>query len=172
MVMQSKDIFEYRATKDWPYAISSGCVVYRYVGDELQVLLLKRAAGDFPELSDNDRDTFHLPKGGVERRETLEQTALREITEETGLRSLRIIDQLDKLHFFYRMKGKLIFMTNFVFLIEATDPSEELVPEESEGIIDVRWFDEATARAMIEYKATKVLFDSAIRKIRDLEPKA
>ncbi|MFO0971256.1 MAG: NUDIX domain-containing protein [Candidatus Saccharimonadales bacterium] len=83
--MQLSDNSEYRASKDWPYAISAGCVVYRFKDDKLQVLLLKRAAGDFPELSDNDRDTFHLPKGGVERRETLEQTALRETAEEAGV---------------------------------------------------------------------------------------
>ena len=140
---------------------SAGGIIFRRSEKGLELLLIQDL-----------KNRWTIAKGHVESGETLEQTALREITEETGLRSLHIIDQLDKLHFFYRMKGKLIFMTNFVFLIEATDPSEELVPEESEGIIDVRWFDEATARAMIEYKATKVLFDSAIRKIRDLEPKA
>ena len=140
---------------------SAGGIIFRRSEKGLEFLLIQDL-----------KNRWTIAKGHVESGETLEQTALREITEETGLRSLHIIDQLDKLHFFYRMKGKLIFMTNFVFLIEATDPSEELVPEESEGIIDVRWFDEATARAMIEYKATKVLFDSAIRKIRDLEPKA
>lgn len=83
--MQLSDNSEYRASKDWPYAISAGCVVYRFKDDKLQVLLLKRAAGDFPELPDSDKDTFHLPKGGVARTETLEQAALRETAEEAGV---------------------------------------------------------------------------------------
>ncbi len=76
---------EYRATATWPYAISAGCVVYRRVDGVLHILLLKRAAGDFPQLLDGDKDTFHLPKGGVARNETLEQAALRETAEEAGV---------------------------------------------------------------------------------------
>src|SRR6266536_3283358 len=51
-----------------------------------------------------------IPKGHVELGESLEQTAHREIREETGLRDLQIRDKLDKTHFFYRKAGKLIFM--------------------------------------------------------------
>jgi len=139
---------------------TAGGIIFRRAQNGLEFLLIQDL-----------KNRWTIAKGHVESGETLEQTAVREIAEETGLTKLNIIDKLDKLHFFYRMKGKLIFMTNFVFLIESTDLNEQLVPEESEGIIDVRWFDEATARAMIEYKATKVLFDSAIRKIRELDPK-
>lgn len=139
---------------------SAGGIIFRYAKNGLEFLLIQ-----------DIKSRWTIAKGHVESGETLEQTALREITEETGLSKLKIIDQLDKLHFFYRMGGKLIFMTNFVFLIESIDLNEAVVPEQSEGIVDVRWFDETNARAMIEYKATRVIFDSAIRKIRELEGK-
>lgn len=75
---------EYRATKDWPYSVGSGCVVYRNTVDEVEVLVLVRKAGEFPDLIGSDKDSYHLPKGHVSRNETLEQTALRETLEEAG----------------------------------------------------------------------------------------
>lgn len=73
---------EYRASKDWPYAISAGCVVYRHSKDGFEVLLLKRGAGHRANRMGGDQ--FNLPKGHVEHNETIEQSALRETAEEAG----------------------------------------------------------------------------------------
>lgn len=74
---------EYRATKKWPYAISAGCVVYRYNNSVAEVLLLKRE----PTHSHNVTKvpTYNLPKGHVDFGETLEQAAARETNEEAGV---------------------------------------------------------------------------------------
>lgn len=112
---------------------------------------------------------WSIPKGHVESGETLEQTAVREIGEETGLTKLTIHDKLDKVHFFYRREGKLIYMTTFIYLVESTDPSEPLVLENSEGIVDLKWFTAEQASQVMEYKDLKVLLDLAIAKIDQLE---
>ena len=81
--MQLYDINEFRATKNWPYAVCAGCVIYRTTAQGVaEVLLLKREA-------ENDRTvedfiTYHLPKGHNNVNETLMQTAVREALEETG----------------------------------------------------------------------------------------
>ncbi len=126
---------------------------------------VKNAALEFLLLQDV-KGRWSIPKGHVEGGETLEQTAIREIGEETGLMSIKIIDKLDKIHFFYRMDGKLIFMTTYVFLMESTDPNETLLPEKSEGIVDVSWFDELAAGRAIEYKATKVLLEEGAKRVK------
>jgi 8-oxo-dGTP pyrophosphatase MutT (NUDIX family) len=134
---------------------TAGGVVFRVKNGGLEFLLLQDVKG-----------RWSIPKGHVESGETLEQTAVREIEEETGLSQIKIIDKLDKIHFFYRMNGKLIFMTTFVFLMEATEPDETLQPEKSEGIIDVSWFDEAAALRAIEYKATRVLVEEGAQRVK------
>jgi len=67
---------EYRATKGWPYQIAAGCVVYRSGTDGTEILLLFR--------NESDGKHYHLPKGTLNRSETLEQCALRETVEESG----------------------------------------------------------------------------------------
>ena len=75
---------EYRATKNWPYSIAAGCVVYKIEAGELEVLLLLRKAGEFPQFIDGNVDTYHLPKGHIKLNETVEQAAVRETAEEAG----------------------------------------------------------------------------------------
>lgn len=79
--MELYDANEYRATDDWKFEISAGCIVYR-VRDTVEVLLLKRDPEH--EYSTTDYPTYHLPKGHVGFAETLDHAALRETKEEAG----------------------------------------------------------------------------------------
>jgi len=106
-----------------------------------------------------------IPKGHVEPGESIEQTALREVCEETGLNNLRLGERLDKLHFFYRREGKLIFMTTHVFLMQAKGDTNALIPEDSEGIADAKWFDAIEAMGLVEYRDTERIFEVALQKI-------
>lgn len=77
---------EYRATEDWPYAISSGCVVYRKLNGQIKVLLLPRDNSKNKWGRDGGQKiSYHLPKGHVEFDETLPETAERETQEEAGV---------------------------------------------------------------------------------------
>lgn len=140
-----------RAVHDY----TAGGVVFRRKNGGLEFLLIQDL-----------KDRWSIPKGHVESGEALESTALREITEETGLKNLQIIEKLDKIHFFHRVQKQLIFTTTFVFLIESTNLEEPVVVENSEGITDARWFREAEALKAIEYKDTKILVELAAGKIK------
>jgi ADP-ribose pyrophosphatase YjhB (NUDIX family) len=77
---------EYRASENWPYAISAGCVVYRYnEGGSYDLLLLSRDyAHNIYSAGDTSRPSYHLPKGHVNFNESLEAAAMRETEEEIG----------------------------------------------------------------------------------------
>jgi 8-oxo-dGTP pyrophosphatase MutT (NUDIX family) len=134
---------------------TAGGVVYRRAEDRIEILMIQDRLG-----------RWTIPKGHVEEGERIEQTATREVGEETGLTDLRLGEKLDKLNFFYRKEGKLIFMTTYVFLIEALGDTDGVVPEDSEGIVDAKWFDSAEALGLIEYRDTERLFRLALSKLR------
>ena len=134
---------------------TAGGVVYR-----------QKPSGGIDILMIQDRlGRWTIPKGHVEKGESLEQTAVREVQEETGLKKLKIKEKLDKLHFFYRKEGRLIFMTTYVYLMEALGDTDAIEPEPSEGIADVAWFDKDEALKLIEYKDTEKLFRLGLSKI-------
>ena len=55
--------------------VSSGGIVYRFYGEEIEVVVCCRI----------EPQSCNLPKGTPESSETMEETALREVREETGL---------------------------------------------------------------------------------------
>lgn len=141
---------------------TAGGVVFRRFKDEpgrIEILMIQDRLG-----------RWTIPKGHVEEGEKIEQTALREVTEETGLTDFKMGEKLDKLHFFYRKEGKLIFMTTYVFLMQAVGDTDAVVPEDSEGIVDAKWFDQYEALKLIEYRDTEKLFRLALDKIHGRGP--
>ena len=122
-----------------PNEVSAGGVVVRRAGDEHEVCLI------------SDGRYWGLPKGNVERGETPEQAALREISEETGIArgALSIRAELPPSEYVYRRRDTrpLIFKRVHQFVVDA--PADAVLhPQESE-IADAVWlrFDEARARA-------------------------
>jgi 8-oxo-dGTP pyrophosphatase MutT (NUDIX family) len=134
---------------------TAGGVVFRRVGEGVEILMIQDRLG-----------RWTIPKGHVEEGESLEQTALREVAEETGLTEFRLREKLDKLHFFYRKEGKLIFMTTHVFLMEALGDTDAVIPEDSEGIVDAKWFGSEEALGLIEYRDTERLFRLGLDKLQ------
>jgi 8-oxo-dGTP pyrophosphatase MutT (NUDIX family) len=136
---------------------TAGGVVFRQRDGRAQILMIQDRLG-----------RWTIPKGHVEEGESLEQTALREVAEETGLTHLRLGEKLDKLHFFYRKEGKLIFMTTYVFLMEALGDTDTIIPGDSDGIVDSKWFDYEEALSLIEYRDTERLFRLGFSKLQSM----
>jgi len=112
------------------------------------------------------KDRWSIAKGKIDSEETPEQAAIREIQEETGVQTLLIRDKLDKIYFFYRLKSKLIFMTTWVFLVEALKGDEiPKVEEDKYWITEAKWFSIEDARKVMEHKDLQVLLNVAIEKV-------
>ncbi len=130
--------------------ISAGGVVFRKDG-ETKVLLIKDPSGK-----------WSLPKGLIEKGETSEQAALREVSEETGLKKLKIIEKLGDIKYYYKLKGETIFKIVVFFLMEAED--SDLTPQWE--IQDAKWFPIGDALENIGYKNSKDIVSLAIERIR------
>lgn len=86
------------------------------------------------------RGVWDLPKGKQDPGETLAQTALREVREETGLTDLKIIEKLNNGYHCYMMSKQRTLKRTRWYLMETTNPSQ-LVLQKEEGIQDAAWFD-------------------------------
>lgn len=84
------------------------------------------------------RGWWDLPKGHVEAGETHEETALREVEEETGLRGLSIRKPLGTTQHFYRMHGRWEMKRTWWYAMDCPD-SGHPVPQTEEDITEVRW---------------------------------
>ncbi len=80
---------------------SAGAVIYREEDGEFKFLILKYGLGH-----------WDFPKGNVEKGEKELETVKREIFEETGISDIEIIDGfVEKVGYYYRMKGQLVYKT-------------------------------------------------------------
>ncbi len=81
---------------------------------------------------------WDFPKGKLMENETLEEAAIREVKEETGLLELEITGSLPSTFHIYTRKGKQILKQTYWFEMEAKS-AQSLIPQTEEEICEVRW---------------------------------
>ncbi len=81
---------------------------------------------------------WDLPKGHWEDGETIEECAIREVEEETGVTGLTISDKICSTTHIYKMKGRWEIKHTHWFAMK-TSHSEALKPQTEEGIERVAW---------------------------------
>lgn len=82
---------------------------------------------------------WDIPKGKLEKNESPEEAAVREIIEECGVEPPTIDKHLVDTYHTYEMKGKLHFKKTFWYLLKANNKSSKLVPQAEEGITEVNF---------------------------------
>ncbi len=110
-------------------ALTVDCVVFARDGDVLKVLLIRRASPPYP-------DCWALPGGFVEMHETLEEAALRELEEETGLR-LAHAEQLRAFDGVNRDPRERVISVAHMAVVNIADHS----PKGSDDASEAAWFD-------------------------------
>ena len=109
-----------------PNVIAGGGIVYN---DKNEILFIYR------------NDKWDLPKGKAESKETIDKTAIREVEEETGVTGLSIIKPLEMTYHIFKRNGKYKIKITYWFEMKSSFKGE-LVPQEKEGITDVKWLNE------------------------------
>jgi len=129
--------------------ISAGGVVFKNDRDGYKILLIK-----------DQYNRWALPKGHLKKNENIFQAAIREISEETGLKKLFLIEKLIPSNYFFKQKGKLIFKIVYYFLFAAT--SREKIKINKKEVQQAHWFPLEIAPKKIAYKNLKKIIEMAI----------
>jgi 8-oxo-dGTP pyrophosphatase MutT (NUDIX family) len=111
-----------------------------------------------------DSVTWTLPKGTPDPGETTEETAIREVAEETGL-EVRIVAPLPSIEYDFVQDGTRIHKTVHYFLMEPTGGDLARHDHEFER---VRWvgFDEAAG--VLSFATERELVATAAERLADL----
>ena len=134
--------------------VSAGGVVYRREGD-LEVLLAARRTrrGDL---------AWGLAKGGIEPEESIEDAALREVREETGI-DAEIESSLGETRYFYVWDDVRVRKVVHFFLMRAIGGDIEDHDDEME---DVRWFPLERALKRAAYRGEREVLARAAERLR------
>ena len=97
-------------------------------------------------------DYWDFSRGKMEKGEKEEETARREIKEETGLTDLKFIDGFREVtHWFYRWKGQNVYKEAVYFLAEAPTGEVKISHEH----IDFTWADFEETMKVLTFNNTK-----------------
>lgn len=92
---------------------------------------------------------WDLPKGKAERKESIEETAIREVEEETGVEGLKITKPLDTTYHIFKRNGRHKIKVTYWFEMK-TEFDGKLYPQENEGITKVKWLDHKASQKALE----------------------
>ena len=106
-----------------------------------------------------------LPKGHLEDGESLEQTAIREISEETGLTG-EIIAKLGEINYSFKAEGKRIKKTVHHYLLKEVDGALSAEGDPTGEVLEVRWFDLEELVEVLAHENEKKMAQKALELLR------
>ena len=140
-------------------------VLLQWIKDEFVYI---EAAGGMVQNEDDELlfiyrlETWDLPKGGIEKGESPEQAAYREIKEECGISSHSLTQHIKDTYHIYKMNGRMHLKKTFWYLFELKDNSEQVEPQVEEDIELVSWFgdDEIQLALLDSYKSIQDVYQA------------
>ncbi len=128
--------------------VSAGAVIYRMEdGRRLYLLLLHEFKTKY----------WEFPRGKIEGSETIQETAVREIEEETGITELKLIPGFEeKIEWFFKRDRKTVFK-QATYLLAETQTKKVTLSEE----LDFTWLPYKEALNTITHKNEKEVLQKA-----------
>ena len=102
------------------------------------------------------RDKWDLPKGKLDRNETFEIAAKREVMEECGFEDITIVNPLLSTYHTYLLKGEMVLKKTSWFEMRY-EGNRTPIPQTEEEITEIRWFDKGNLQEIIENTYLSVL---------------
>ncbi|HEU0003860.1 MAG TPA: NUDIX domain-containing protein [Ktedonobacteraceae bacterium] len=130
-------------------ATSAGAIILREVKGKLKIGLAQHARAT---------KSWVLPKGHVEEGESIEQAALREIYEETGLDNVQLIKHLGTIsRESPKSNGDVEQKTIHLFLAYAPANGRPQAPTDTR-FVEVSWFSPEEAIELLPYESEQAFF--------------
>jgi len=134
--------------------ISAGGVIYKKEGGQYKICLVAKKGGK----------TWAFPKGRVDLGESLEETAKREIQEETGYR-VEVKTKIAEINYYFYWKENNTVYHKRVHFFLMNLLCDAPGPRDSE-VDDVQWFVLGDAKRKLTYLNEKNVLDKAIGLLR------
>jgi 8-oxo-dGTP pyrophosphatase MutT (NUDIX family) len=136
--------------------VSAGGVVFRD-GSERSVEVVLISVGTPPR--------WQLPKGLVDRGETPEAAALREVREEAGIEAT-ILEKLDTVEYWYQatVAGQRVRYHKVVHFFLMRYLSGQVTDHDHE-VNEARWVETAMALELIVFKSERAVLEKAAKRI-------
>lgn len=137
--------------------VSAGGLVFRETGDLIETLLCARARPGFQ--GEDAPLTWRLPKGTPERGETVEQTARREVQEETGVH-VNVLAPITSIRYFFvgHDDGIRYDKTVYFYLME---PMGGSTSDHDAEFDVVEWWNYEEAVELLEYDNEREVLEAA-----------
>jgi ADP-ribose pyrophosphatase YjhB (NUDIX family) len=157
------------------YETSSGGVVLRHIRGSWQVAIIE------PNIINADTITrrakarpegtvFALPKGGVDEGETPEQSADREVFEETGVRGLRLFRLTTIRYVYVRSWGgreQVSKSVSFYLFLYASGRLGQIRPDMRDEVRKAFWFPLDKAHRKLTYRGEREVLKMAQKIVRE-----
>lgn len=124
---------------------SCGVVIYRRIGGNLEFL----------SISNRSDGHWGFPKGHVEKDESEEETAIREVNEETGLQVNLIFGFRESVEYLVKEDIK----KEVVFFLARCNAQEVYI--QLDEIVDYKWANYKDSKYLLDYESSKIVLDKA-----------
>jgi 8-oxo-dGTP pyrophosphatase MutT (NUDIX family) len=111
--------------------------------------------------------TWALPKGRIDEGERAEQTALREVAEETGVHG-RSLGKLGDVKYWFNWQGERIFKVVSFFLVRYEGGRlGDIPPEHAHEVAEARWLPLGEAPSLLAYRGERDMALKAAARLAD-----
>jgi 8-oxo-dGTP pyrophosphatase MutT (NUDIX family) len=137
---------------------SAGGVVVRRIRGEWRLAAIRPGGRE---------NVWALPKGLLGKGESAAGTAVREVTEETGLEA-RLIEKLGDVRYVYTWRGERVFKVVSFFLLRYSRGRLGDIPEHfRHEVAETRWLLLEDAPRLLSYKGEREMAEKALERIGD-----
>jgi 8-oxo-dGTP pyrophosphatase MutT (NUDIX family) len=128
---------------------SAGGIVFKKENNQTLILVARHSG----------HHGWVFPKGWIEKGESKEETALREVKEETGIEA-KIIKPLTEVTYFYKLNDQRIKKTVSYFVMEYLSGDIKDHDWEMEEVI---WLEKEKVLDKVTYATDKVVYQEALK---------